>query len=139
MFGTFLKFSRFLFLPSRVIAFALFRDWKAMNQADFHCTVEPVTSPGVRGLVLASLIAALIIADCCFELGIHVGGTICCGTPPDTPKKTVLIGRIVIFVVFCWASAQRIWFIRTMKDYTNTCKPFQLIWSFRFSGNLFGL
>lgn len=104
MFATFLKlFPIFIFALPGVIAFALFPGLEGdETKQTFIVLLNQLLPAGVRGLVLASLIAALIssLIAVLNSVSTLVVRDFVVELRPDTPeKRQVLIGRIVIFVV----------------------------------------
>ncbi len=104
MFATFLKlFPIFIFALPGVIAFALFPGLEGdETKQTFIVLLNQLLPSGVRGLVLASLIAALIsslIAVLNSVSTLVVRDFVVEIRPKTSEKRQVFIGRIVIFVV----------------------------------------
>lgn len=104
MFAVFLKlFPIFIFALPGVIAFALFPGLEGEEtQQTFIVLLNRLLPSGVRGLVLASLIAALItslIAVLNSVSTLVVRDFIVEFRPKTSEKRQVLLGRIVILVV----------------------------------------
>lgn len=104
MFAVFLKLSPiFIFALPGVIAFALYPGLEGdESQQTFIVLLNNLLPSGVRGLVLASLVAALIssLIAVLNSVSTLVVRDFVVEFRPNTPeKRQVLIGRIVIFVV----------------------------------------
>lgn len=104
MFAVFLKlFPVFIFALPGVIAFALFPGLDGdESQQTFIVLLNQLLPSGVRGLVLASLVAALItslIAVLNSVSTLVVRDFVVEFRPKTSEKKQVLIGRIVILIV----------------------------------------
>ncbi|MCA1761217.1 MAG: sodium/solute symporter, partial [Bacteroidales bacterium] len=104
MFAVFLKmFPVFIFALPGVIAFALFPGLDGdESQQTFIVLLNQLLPSGVRGLVLASLVAALItslIAVLNSVSTLVVRDFVLEFRPKTSEKKQVLIGRIVILIV----------------------------------------
>ena len=104
MFAVFLKlFPVFIFALPGVIAFALFPGLDGdESQQTFIVLLNQLLPSGVRGLVLASLVAALItslIAVLNSVSTLVVRDFVVEFRPKTSEKRQVLIGRIVIFIV----------------------------------------
>lgn len=104
MFAVFLKlFPVFIFALPGVIAYALFPGLDGdESQQTFIVLLNQLLPSGVRGLVLASLVAALItslIAVLNSVSTLVVRDFVVEFRPKTSEKRQVLIGRIVIFIV----------------------------------------
>jgi SSS family solute:Na+ symporter len=104
MFAVFLKlFPVFIFALPGVIAFALFPGLDGdESQQTFIVLLNQLLPSGIRGLVLASLVAALItslIAVLNSVSTLVVRDFIMEFRPKTSEKKQVLLGRIVILIV----------------------------------------
>src|SRR5690554_4425146 len=104
MFAVFLKmFPVFIFAIPGVIAYALFPGLEGdETQQTFIVLLNQLLPPGIRGLVLASLIAALItslIAVLNSVSTLVVRDFVLEFRPHTAEKKQVLIGRVVILLV----------------------------------------
>ncbi|RIH64531.1 Na+/glucose cotransporter [Mariniphaga sediminis] len=104
MFAVFLKlFPVFIFALPGVIAFALFPGLDGEeSQQTFIVLLNQLLPSGIRGLVLASLVAALItslIAVLNSVSTLVVRDFVVEFRPKTSEKNQVLIGRIVIFIV----------------------------------------
>ena len=104
MFAVFLKmFPVFIFALPGVIAFALFPGLDGdESQQTFIVLLNRLLPSGVRGLVLASLVAALIsslIAVLNSVSTLVVRDFVVEFRPKTSEKRQVLIGRLVIFIV----------------------------------------
>jgi solute:Na+ symporter, SSS family len=104
MFAVFLKlFPVFIFALPGVIAFALFPGLDGdESQQTFIVLLNQLLPSGVRGLVLASLVAALItslIAVLNSVSTLVVRDFVVEFRPKTSEKRQVLIGRFVIFIV----------------------------------------
>jgi SSS family solute:Na+ symporter len=104
MFAVFLKlFPVFIFALPGVIAYALFPGLDGdESQQTFIVLLNQLLPSGVRGLVLASLLAALItslIAVLNSVSTLVVRDFVVEYRPKTSEKKQVLIGRFVIFIV----------------------------------------
>lgn len=104
MFATLLKlFPIFIFALPGVIAFALFPGLEGdESQQTFIVLLNQLLPPGIRGLVLASLLAALITSLIAVlnSVSTLVVRDFVVEFRPDTPeKKQVLTGRLVILIV----------------------------------------
>lgn len=104
MFAVFLKLTPvFIFALPGVIAFALFPGLEGEEtQQTFVVLLNKLLPPGIRGLVLASLVAALIsslIAVLNSVSTLVVRDFVVEFRPKTSEKKQVLFGRVVILIV----------------------------------------